>query len=278
MNKESYSRENYQLDMTPETATFVDSALVVNRSYTDSDAGVTITPISIDSNGAFVNVTFGNAPAPSPCIEANPTMSVSPSDTRWIIAGSSVSYTVTLTNNNSSNCTNNNFSLQSTTPFGWNSRFDSPSLTISPGTSAISTFQIVSPNSERNGFFSVNLTATNVSSPTYNTSTPVNLSIYSLLGVTVTTNQPVYTISQTAVISTVVTANGSPMAGANVTFKIQQPDGTFITSTSTSASNGGASFSYRFSRKKNFPGLYLVTVAAHINGVSGNGSTNFELR
>ncbi|MBI3949111.1 MAG: hypothetical protein HY314_01445 [Acidobacteria bacterium] len=47
------------LDMTPETASRFDPALIVGKSFNDPKAGVTITPVSVSSAGASVNVTFG---------------------------------------------------------------------------------------------------------------------------------------------------------------------------------------------------------------------------
>jgi hypothetical protein len=55
------------LDMTPSSpSSFNDPALVVGQSYTDSTAGVTITPISASSTGASVRVTFGSSTVVAP--------------------------------------------------------------------------------------------------------------------------------------------------------------------------------------------------------------------
>src|SRR6185436_13028358 len=49
---EGYSVDDYLLDMTPETASFSDSALDVGHSYNDPNVNVTITPLSVSNTGA----------------------------------------------------------------------------------------------------------------------------------------------------------------------------------------------------------------------------------
>ena len=273
MDAESNGAENYLLDMTPETSSFSDSALAVNRSYTDSSIGLTITPLSVDSNGTMVSVNFGIVP----CNLANPTLVVSPSATQWLGAGSSVNYTVTVTNNNSSNCADNNFDLQTNLPSGWSSTFNSSSLYVAPGMSVSTSLQVVSPSFATDGFYPVGISANNALNSNYSASASVNCAVYSSLGVSVSTNQQSYTSTQTAIVSSVVSANGSPMSGANVTFTITGPNGSVVSGSATTATNGSASFSYKFNRKKDPLGTYQVSVNASLNGISGSGSTSFQL-
>jgi hypothetical protein len=80
LNKETNGQENYQLDMTPETTAWADSALAVGKSYTDSGAGFTITPLSVNSGGATVDVSFGSQPTPT-CVMANPLVTANPTAT-----------------------------------------------------------------------------------------------------------------------------------------------------------------------------------------------------
>ena len=64
--KEVDGNSSYLLDMTPDSLTYNsvadlrDPALEVGTSYYDSDAGVTITPLSNNSNGITVSVSFDN--------------------------------------------------------------------------------------------------------------------------------------------------------------------------------------------------------------------------
>jgi hypothetical protein len=274
MDNESNGVENYLLDMTPETTSQSDAALTVNRSYTDSSNGITITLLSVDSNGANINVSFGQVP----CYLANPTLTVSPAATQWVGAGSSVTYTVTVTNNNSSSCGNNTFNVQATVPTGWSAVASASTLTINPGATATTTVQIASPIGTADGFYSIPIGTSNTGSPSYAVFAPVSIALYSSLGVTVAPNQTSYTRTQTATLTAVVMVNGSPMAGATVTFNIIKPNERNVTATAVTGADGKAVYSYRFNKKLDPAGTYLVNTTANLNGVSGNGSTSFEVR
>jgi hypothetical protein len=75
---------SYLLDMTPETSSWLDPALPVGRSFQDTDAGITVSIISVGSTGATVIVTFGNStatPTPTPTATPTPTPSATPTPT-----------------------------------------------------------------------------------------------------------------------------------------------------------------------------------------------------
>ena len=90
------------LDMTPLSSYFDwnDVALVVGATYSDPDAGLSITTESVTNSGATVRVSLSQ---PS-CVRALPTISVSPSQAGPVFAGTTVNYTVFVANNDSSSC------------------------------------------------------------------------------------------------------------------------------------------------------------------------------
>ena len=308
LNKETNGQENYLLDMTPETVSWYDPALIVGRSYTDSAAEITITPLSLDGNGAVVSINFGTVvpptptpspmptatptPSPSPtpmptpsptptpvCNQANPSVAVSPSMTQWIVPGSAAFYTVTVTsNNNGSGCSSTNFNLQSTLPGGWSATASSPVLNIAPGASVSTSVQIASPAAAADGLYRLEIRAVNSAAPTFSATIPLDCAVYSSLAVISSSSQASYTKTQTAVVTAVVSANGSPMSGATVTFTMTKSNGTVVKGTATSEANGTAIFSYRFNKRNDPTGRYLVNAAANSNGVSGNGSTSFDVK
>src|SRR5262245_64882080 len=96
----SDGNSSYLLDLTPATSSWSDPALVVGQSFYDPDAGVTIAPLSVSSTGATVSVSL-TAP---PCAPANPTVTLTPSQSQWVQPGSTVSFTVSVTNNDSPSC------------------------------------------------------------------------------------------------------------------------------------------------------------------------------
>jgi len=271
---EPYGRDNYLLDMTPESSSWTDSALVVGRSYNDPNSGVTITPLSVDNSGAAVNVSFGT----QQCVRVNPSMSLSPSQSQWVRAGMTASYTVTVTNNDNGGCAATSFNLQATVPSGWNAVFNSPTMSISPGSSATTTLQITSPASANDGFYNVGLAVMNSSDSTYSASCSATCVVVSSLDVNVSTDRSSYTRSQTVVVTSSVSNAGSPVSGAVVTFTLTKANGAVVTATAATAADGSAVYTYRFNKKRDPAGVYQVSAGANMNGVSGSGATSFSVQ
>lgn len=269
-------RENYQLDMTPETTFWTDSALPVGRSYTDAAAGFTITPVSVDSNRAVVNVTFGTPPPT--CIMAAPSVAISAPTNQWVAQGSTTSYTLQITNNNTSGCSSNTFGLQAAVPSGWTWTTATPTLLVLPGAVSTASIQVTVPLGAVGGNYPINLGAVNVANSGFAAQVSAGATVFSSLGISVTSNQASYTSTQTATLTANVTANGTGVSGVSVSFVVTKPDGsTGAVGTGISGSNGVAVFTYKFNRKRDPIGTFRATASAALNGVSGNGATTFVL-
>jgi hypothetical protein len=268
-----YYRDNYLLDMTPETSSWSDAALVVGRSYNDPNINVTMTPLSVSNSGASVAISFG----PQPCVPANPYMTLAPSACQWVSPGSAITYQVSLSNNDNG-CTASTFNLQATVPSGWSAVFNNSSLTLSPGASATALLTITSPSSAPVGFYNVVASGSNASNPNYSASCSGTCSVMNSLGVSVASAQASYTRSQTAIVTAVVSANGSPISGASVNFTLTKANGSVVTGAGTTGADGSAVFNYRFNKKRDPAGVYQVSVSANLNGVSGTGSTSFVVQ
>ena len=111
---ESSANNSSLWDLLP-TTSGVDWVLDVGQSYTDPAAAVTITTAATGTTGAAVQVSFG----PLPCVPANPTVTLAPSQSQWVQPGTTVSLTVSLTNNDNTGCTASTFALQAAVPMGW---------------------------------------------------------------------------------------------------------------------------------------------------------------
>ncbi len=156
LGTESSGNSSYLLDMTPQTNSWNDPALIVGQSYSDSSAGVTFTVLSADATGASVSVTFsGGTPS---CVPAVPSMSLTPSS-QSATAGTALNYTVTLTNADSSSCGQSTFSLSGVAPSGWTKSVVPTSLTLAPGASGQATLSVASTSSAGAGNYSVNANA-----------------------------------------------------------------------------------------------------------------------
>jgi len=262
------------LDMTP-SGSFLDPALTVGQSFSDSTAGVTITPVSADSTGATVQVTVGT----SSCTHANPSFSLSPAQSAWVVSGTTVSFTATVTNNDSSSCGSSSFSLSSTVLSGWSSSFGSSVLTLSPGTSGSTTLQVTSPTGTPDGFYNISLSVSNTSvssysasaSATYVISTPVPISV------SVSTDKSSYSSNQTVLVTVTVVSGSSPDSGASLSVTINPPKGGAMSVSGTTGSNGIATVTYTL-KKRAMSGTYQVQTTASSGASSASASTTFAVQ
>jgi len=167
---ESDDQSSNMLDMTPGSDLifdWFDSALTVGQSYADSEAGITITTDWADSSGASVNVAL--EPQAPVCVQANPTISLSPGESDWVAPGTTVDYTVTITNHDSLDCATNTFGLGATAPTFWTADFSQPVLTLGPGATATTTLAVASPSAAADGFYTIDVSASNSTDVAYAT-------------------------------------------------------------------------------------------------------------
>jgi hypothetical protein len=169
LGTEGNRKSSMLLDMTADSLNYTsmadlrDPALVVGESYTDDAAGLTITPLWTDSAGAAVNVSFGT----ETCIQANPSLDLSPAESQWVEPGTPVSYTITVTNKNSAVCPVSEFYVEATPPSGWNAALASPTLILEPGASASTTLTVTSPVWAEDGFYTIPVMAGNTIDTAY---------------------------------------------------------------------------------------------------------------
>lgn len=232
------------LDMTPGTASltsdFDDAALIIGATYTDKLTGTSFTPLGKTETGIQIKVKI---PATA-CIKENPTVSINPIS-QWGSSGSSLSYTVNVTNNDNSLCSSSTFTLVSAVPAGWTSKFDISSLTLVPGATGSTAITVTSPAAISDGFYDFSVSATNSAVPTYNSSTTATYVVADIMPPTVSITFP--TSGKTVSNTITVSADASDDRGiAGVQFKLDgsnlgAEDATVsytITWDTTTASNG----------------------------------------
>ena len=271
---EASGQQTYLLDMTPVTTSWYDPALTVAESFADVDAGVTVTTVSADANGAMVDITV----APQPCSRANPTVTLSPGQSPWVASGAMVSFDVSVRNNDQGGCTSSVFNWQAALPASWSAVFASPSMDVAPGATGTTTMQVSSASGAADGFYNISATATNSANVTYFGSASGTYSLVSALSVVAGATQVSYMRNQTATVNATVGAAGVTQPGVPVTFTMTKSNGAVVTSTVTTGSNGVAVFKYTFSRKKDPAGTYQLRAQASLNGVSGTGNTSFVVK
>lgn len=225
------------LDFTPGTSTFADGALT--GSWTDPYTNVSMSVVGISPTALSVNVNYGAVP----CVRVAPTVSLSPANPS-AGSGTNVSYTLSVTNNDSTGCSASSFTLGSTAP-GWTTTFGSPSLLISPATAGNTSMTKSIPAGQTPGTYAVNATAANAdhATVTANANVTVVAPIF-ITNFTVTPN-PVRLRSNASITAT-VTNGSTPVSGAKVTFTVTRPNGAVTTSkVITTGSNGVATYSYK---------------------------------
>lgn len=278
----SASRGSFELDMTPNSNTVapaydtMDGALAVGSSFTDSTAGVTITVTWANSTGAGVDVTLGSQ---TTCKRAAPSLLLS-SSSQSVAAGTTLSYTVAVTNNDSSACGTGSFSLARTLPSGWSGTLAAASLSIAPGSVASTTLTVTSPTTATAGTYSLGATATNSASTSLTGSGSSTYTVASSSGSTTTlsgtlsTDKSSYVLGDTVISSASVSAGGTPVAGASVSFTLTKANGNKVTGSATTASNGIATFQYKL-RKNDPTGAYQVASVASSSGKTANNAASF---
>jgi hypothetical protein len=155
------------LDMTPDSPStygdLYDPALMLGQTYSDPNSGLTISTDWTDGSTAGLSVSF----AQPGCVRANPTIDLFPSESQWVAAGTTVSYSGTMANNDSVNCSAAQFDLSASLPSGWEATFDEPTLTLAPGATVSTNLTITSPPTAGEGFYDVAVTTANSADPAY---------------------------------------------------------------------------------------------------------------
>lgn len=161
------------LDMTPNSSAtwdWGDPALEFGQSFTDPEAGLTITSQPGNGSTAVIGVNFET---PS-CVRANPTITTSPSESQWVSAGTPVTYTVAVTNVDSAACSSSSFDLTTSLPVGWFATYDSQTMSLEPGASGTASLEVTSSPVVTEGFYPVEAIARNSIDPAYQGSVSFN--------------------------------------------------------------------------------------------------------
>jgi hypothetical protein len=176
---ENDPRSSLLLDMTPASSSswdWGDPALVFGNTYSDVESGVSITSLSGDGDIAVVDIRYGE-PA---CSRANPSVTISPSESPWEPAGAMVSYTLKVTNKDSLSCAGSSFDLMAAVPQDWIADYGVDAVYLEPGDAVSTTLEITSSPFASDGFYEFEAKAQDSGNPeisasvsaTYVVSTP----------------------------------------------------------------------------------------------------------
>ena len=240
-------------------------ALGAGQTWSDPYSNLSLSVTSATSTALTLNVNYGAVP----CTEANPSVALSPANPS-IYGGNTASYTMSVTDNDSTGCAASTYQLSSSQPAGWSTSFSSSSVTLNPGQSASPTMNKTAPSGTQPGTYGVDASATNNS---YVGTGTANVTVVSSPSVTVTASVPAssYSRRSTVPITATVMNGGTPQSGASVTFTMTRADGSVITQSGTTSSKGVATWNYKLNQKSP-TGTYSVVAQAVLNSTGAAGT------
>jgi uncharacterized membrane protein len=218
------------------------------------------------------------APAPV-CTRAVPSLSVSGPSTA-VPAGTSVDYTVSLGNNDSSACATTSFSLASSVPSGWTGALGATTLNLAPGATASTTLRVTSASNAPAAGYSIGAGASSAVGAIHTVNASATYTVAAAvvaLQTDVGTNKATYARGETVQIYALLRNNGAPVSGAVVTFAVSRPNTATITTTATSGSDGYARTTYKVSKAKNAPGQYTVRATWRLGAVTATATATFAV-
>lgn len=148
----------YLLDMTPLTPNddMLDAALPVGQSFLDETYGYDITTVSAGPSGAVVNI---QKTTPT-CQYGTITAEVSP-ESQTVEPGSTVDYSLTVTNHDTDACPNVRYSLSSTLPADWTQTVSPRTLGLIPGETKTIIVSVTAPLTAEVGAYTLSETIVN---------------------------------------------------------------------------------------------------------------------
>jgi hypothetical protein len=237
-------------------------ALLPGQTWTDPYSDLSLSVVSATTGGLTVTVNYNGAAS---CTSSAPSVVASPLNPS-IYPGQTASYSVSVTNNDTSGCASSTINLGSTEPSGWSTNFSSSSVSLSPGQSTSVTLGKGAPSGTPAGTYAVNMTASNSKTTATDTANATVVTPLSL-AVSVSVSRTSFTRPSTVPIVAYVASGGTPASGAGVTFTVTAPNGGASTLTATTGTSGTATWNYKVNPQA-LAGTYSVSAQAALSSGS----------
>ncbi|MBB1061460.1 NEW3 domain-containing protein, partial [Marilutibacter spongiae] len=232
------------------------------------------------------STTYNVAAPAATCTRAAPSFSLS-GPSGGVAAGSTVRYTLNVTNRDSSACTSTSFNLARSVPGGWTGTLSKSTATLAPGASTSATLDVTSAATAGAGTYSI---GAGTGSPVGGIHTANASASYAVqapqpppageLEQSLSTDKGTYRRGDTVRMTSRVLLDGQAAGGANVSFVVTNPYGASETYTATANANGQATASGTLSRWWWWApsGTYTVRATASRGSVSTTDETTFQVR
>lgn len=251
--------QTWLLDTTPSTTSFNDASLPVGAIFEDTYKGIAIRTLSTNQESAAVDISFGSGT----CVRANPGISISPSSQSGF-PGDSLTYSINVSNNDSSACTPSTFVITPLLPAGW-SQSPSNSLTLNPGTSTTTTVSVISPTNVASGSYSFSETVNAGAAYSATAQASYNVQVTDTKPPTVTITNPPNGSTLPAKGAQKITVTASDESGIGM---IQ----IFINDVSVKACSSVASCQYNWPMSGVSSGTYNIKAIAQDKAPAGNSN------
>jgi hypothetical protein len=139
---------------------------VDGESFTDPVNGISVTQISHNTDYATVEVSLGGSDPTPVCTADAPQVSLAPAS-QSANAGSTVNYTVELTNRDSEACASSTFALSENVPTGWNGSLSATALQLAPGSTGTVTFSVTSTGTATPGSYTLPVGVSDTAEPVH---------------------------------------------------------------------------------------------------------------
>ena len=234
--------------------------------------------------GAIEVPTGQAAAAPPPtsgCTRSAPAITLT-GPTTAVAAGTRVSYTLKLTNRDSSGCANTAFNLARTVPSGWTGTLSATSVTLAPGASASATLNVTSATSAAGGSHGIGAGASSSAGGTHTVSASATYAVAGAtsstgLAATASTDKATYIGGTTANLRANVTFNGQAANGAAVKFDAVKPNGSVVTLKTTTGSDGVARASFATGTGSSSLGTYTLKATVTHSGKTVTVTSSFKV-
>ncbi|WKE65661.1 Ig-like domain-containing protein [Gallaecimonas kandeliae] len=240
---------SYLLDMND--SSFWSPDLGLGSTFSDPDTGVSITTQYAGPGYAEVLVDTTQTGKGFQCQLHQPSISITPGASQQVTAGTRVSYSISVTNNDDPNCGNNTFSMDVPLPDGWSASIFGRDQTLAPGATGTATLMVTSDANAAGGTY------------------PLNVSVFSGAYGDIATASYVIAGGSSNQAPVAQADSASTNAGTAVSIAVlandSDPDGDTLTITGTSGVNGSAVIQ---------GGNIVFTPAS---GFSGNTSFNYSI-
>jgi hypothetical protein len=240
---------------------------------------------SANDVGAYEFQTGGSTPVPPPttttCARHTPTVSMTGSTTA-VKAGTKITYTISLKNNDSSACSNTKFNLARKLPStSWKGSLSTWALTLAPGATGTATFAVTSPTTAAAGAYGIGIGTSSQVSRYHTGSDGIAYTVAGIssgLTETVSTSKASYWAGETVAMSARVLKGGVAVPGANVVFTALKPNKiNKVILSGTTDGNGYVRVTFVSGTGPSSIGTYELTAVATSGSLTATAKKTFSV-